>query len=208
MIKNCLRCQKGFITYPSRVNTKYCSNNCKNPIIIKICLTCKKEFRISPSRNFKTKYCSQKCHSIGRVTHINMTCPQCLKVFYAFKSDLERSKRITCSRKCSDKFFISTYTELREYIRGLWFYSEWKRKIKERDNFTCQICGRKPLTKNEIHADHITPLAHIVYNKNINTVKEARECKELWDINNGRTLCIECHKKTDTWGANTRYQQI
>jgi len=30
--------------------------------------------------------------------------------------------------------------------------------------------------------------------------EEALSCDELWNINNGRTLCIGCHKKTDTYG--------
>ena len=29
---------------------------------------------------------------------------------------------------------------------------------------------------------------------------EALECKLIWEISNGRTLCFECHKKTDTYG--------
>lgn len=29
-------------------------------------------------------------------------------------------------------------------------------------------------------------------------------CEELWDLNNGRTLCIDCHKKTETWGGKTK----
>ena len=27
------------------------------------------------------------------------------------------------------------------------------------------------------------------------------DLKKLWDINNGRTLCRDCHMKTDTWGS-------
>ena len=34
----------------------------------------------------------------------------------------------------------------------------------------------------------------------ISNLEEALECEELWDINNGRVLCENCHKKTDTWG--------
>ena len=37
-----------------------------------------------------------------------------------------------------------------------------------------------------------------------NKLKKAFKCKELWDINNVRTLCRECHKKTDTFCAKTK----
>ena len=31
-------------------------------------------------------------------------------------------------------------------------------------------------------------------------IENVFDCEELWNINNGRTLCIQCHKLTDTWG--------
>ena len=34
----------------------------------------------------------------------------------------------------------------------------------------------------------------------IKSVDDARKCDELWDTNNGRTLCRDCHRKTDTYG--------
>lgn len=36
------------------------------------------------------------------------------------------------------------------------------------------------------------------------TGQHVASCKELWDIANGRTLCRDCHKKTDTWGTNLK----
>jgi len=32
------------------------------------------------------------------------------------------------------------------------------------------------------------------------SVEEAKDCSELWDTDNGRTLCHPCHKLTDTYG--------
>lgn len=32
--------------------------------------------------------------------------------------------------------------------------------------------------------------------------EDAINCEELWSINNGRTLCIDCHKKTNTYLKN------
>ena len=67
-------------------------------------------------------------------------------------------------------------------------YREWRRKVFERDNYTCQICNaRGGVTLN---ADHIKPWS--LYH-------ELR-----YKTDNGRTLCLPCHKKTDTWGSKVR----
>ena len=36
----------------------------------------------------------------------------------------------------------------------------------------------------------------VISENKIKTFEEAINCKELWDITNGRTLCITCHRKT------------
>jgi len=39
----------------------------------------------------------------------------------------------------------------------------------------------------------------ILFEYTIRTFEEALACSELWNINNGETLCVECHKETDTY---------
>ena len=205
--KSCLTCNKIFKISPSREEKlMHCSRQCRDSHIYKKCLSCCRTFKVNPSAVDTAKYCSANCYHIGKITRVKLTCPLCLKEFYAYPSEIEKRHRTTCSRYCSDKFYVSTKHELREHIRRLWLYSEWKRKVKERDNFTCQICNAKPNSKRQIHADHIEPFTLMLHKYNINTVGEARGCKELWDTNNGRTLCVSCHIQTPTWGANARYQ--
>jgi hypothetical protein len=36
----------------------------------------------------------------------------------------------------------------------------------------------------------------------VKTVADARLVPEIWDLNNGRCLCRDCHKQTKTWGVN------
>ena len=58
------------------------------------------------------------------------------------------------------------------------------------------------MPSKEIHADHIKPLALLIIEHNITTVDQAAISPELWDISNGQTLCIPCHKQTDSFLHN------
>lgn len=66
----------------------------------------------------------------------------------------------------------------------------WREAVFERDNFTCVFCGRKRKVGDRVvlHADHIKSFAKY---------PELRLVVE-----NGRTLCRECHLKTETHGVN------
>ncbi len=72
-------------------------------------------------------------------------------------------------------------------IRGSIKYRLWRLSVFERDQFTCQSCGQKG---GKLNVDHIRPFAHY---------PELR-----FDMNNGRTLCVSCHRQTDTYGGKTR----
>ena len=88
-------------------------------------------------------------------------------------------------------------------IRNHFKYHKWRLEIFKRDNFTCVLCGKK--SPRIIHADHYPiRFIDIVRGNNINTLDEADACKDFWDTKNGRTLCVPCHKKTDTWGGRTK----
>lgn len=58
-------------------------------------------------------------------------------------------------------------------------YDEWRRAIYARDNYVCQICGANNC---EVHAHHIIPQR---VNRDL-----------ILDINNGITLCKDCHELT------------
>lgn len=57
-------------------------------------------------------------------------------------------------------------------------YYRWRKSVFKRDNYTCQICGQ---IGGELNAHHIE-----FFSKNL---------EKRIDINNGITLCIDCHKK-------------
>lgn len=76
-------------------------------------------------------------------------------------------------------------------IRKSLEYIEWRKSVFKRDDYTCRVCAARG---GQIQADHIKPFA---------------EYPELrFSIDNGRTLCVPCHKKTDTWGARPKPKKI
>jgi len=84
-------------------------------------------------------------------------------------------------------------------IRNCQKSKDWKRKVLARDKFICTMCK----SSKNLHVDHIKPFALIKLENNIKSLEGALLCEELWNINNGRTLCKECHEKTDTWASGT-----
>jgi hypothetical protein len=87
-------------------------------------------------------------------------------------------------------------TPLMRQIRSCLEYKQWRSNIFFRDNWTCQTCGSRGCSL-EVH--HIKAFSLIIKENNIKTLEDALNCEELWDINNGVTLCEECHKLTDNY---------
>lgn len=63
-------------------------------------------------------------------------------------------------------------------------YKLWREAVFKRDNFACVLCGNKK--SGNLEADHIKPFS---------VHHELR-----FSVENGRTLCKQCHRKTDTYG--------
>jgi len=71
-------------------------------------------------------------------------------------------------------------------------YKIWQSDVFERDNWTCQTCGKRG--GGELNAHHIKEFNQILKENNIRNWKKTIKCKPLWDLNNGITLCEKCHK--------------
>lgn len=106
--------------------------------------------------------------------------------------------RASSSRGVKSKWWKGGVTNLRKLIRGCFLYRQWRSDVFTRDNFTCVLCFARGV---ELNADHYPKsFALILHKNNIASLEEALICEEFWDINNGRTLCKNCHLKTPNHG--------
>jgi len=87
-------------------------------------------------------------------------------------------------------------SKIDKLCRGLTEYKQWRSDVFTRDNWICRTCG---VTNCYITAHHIKSFSKIIKENNIIDISQARECKELWNISNGVTLCEECHALTDNY---------
>lgn len=91
-------------------------------------------------------------------------------------------------------------TPLMVKIRRCARYKQWVRDIFFKDNYTCQKCNKKG---GYIEADHYPKMfCDLISENKINTFEKAIDCQELWSLENGRTLCKECHRKTFIFKGN------
>jgi len=88
-------------------------------------------------------------------------------------------------------------SKLRDLIESSYQYHAWRKGVFARDGYKCQQCGGGKSSKRggyeDIHAHHKTSLAEIIIN-NYESLREGNyDIPELVDIDNGITLCMECH---------------
>ena len=200
--KNCLKCKKEFNTFLALVEKrKFCSRICcdqwksDNFGRKKInCLSCKKEFFGHKNR----KFCSQRCHYQWNNNKKKVICSFCKESFLGYE------ERKFCSLRCLKKWQKGKHhpqwqggiTPQNAQIRNSLKMKQWRKAIFERDDYRCIGCGMKSAQgiKVILHADHIWPFSQFP--------------RLRFDINNGRTLCIECHKQTETYNEGAKHFSI
>lgn len=87
-------------------------------------------------------------------------------------------------------------TPINQKIRKSVEYKLWREAVFKRDKYTCIWCGAKSKKGKKVilNSDHIKPFAYF---------PELR-----FAIDNGRTLCRECHKTTETYKKKLTTKQI
>lgn len=96
-------------------------------------------------------------------------------------------------------------TSLNMLIRNCKESKDWRCKVFERDDYTCQVCGKRG---GDLEAHHIKSFYSIMskflkeYDQfspiedKETLVRLALKYKPFWNLDNGQTLCVECHRKT------------
>ena len=187
----------------SKRNEKFCSNKCvgisleKN--IKRNCLVCKKEYKKRSGR--ENLFCSKKCYGISKLGDMpwNKGLDKNDLRVLKYASARAGKKRPTLSGE-NHWNWQGGLTVLVDRIRTSLEYKLWRKTIYERDNYTCVWCNQY---SGKIVVDHIYPLSLILYKNKISILDEALLCRELWDLNNGRVLCENCHKQTNTFAYKT-----
>ena len=82
-------------------------------------------------------------------------------------------------------------TPLHLRVRGCFEYRQWRSDVFTRDLFACQVCGDNK--GGNLNAHHIVPLAVLFQKYEITSYDKAIKCEEIWNVNNGVTLCENCH---------------
>lgn len=131
------------------------------------------------------KYCSVGCVHPPRT---EKECLECKTMFTV--RNYRKDSASFCSQSCSHKFRDEGKRTADKKVRQSWAYKLWRKAVFERDNYTCQECGERG---GNLNADHIKPFA---------LYRELR-----FDIDNGRTLCVPCHRATDTFGRGAAFRK-
>lgn len=132
----------------------------------------------------RSKFCSRNCDAISKK---GKKVSPSTQFFKGFKHSEETKAKFKLRRGSQTGNWKGGITPKNKMIRMSAEYKEWRKKVFERDNYTCQMCGKRGV---QFHADHIAPFS---------LFPELR-----FSLDNGRTLCVPCHKMTPTYLKNLK----
>lgn len=140
------------------------------------CKRCKKEVRSFPSR--PRVYCSHSCAMTGKKQRIG------LKPTNAVKKGQRLSPKTEFKKGHKPINYIDgRYATRDRRQRSSKEWKQWRQDVFERDDYTCQTCGKRRCT---LHPHHI------------HSRKQFPEL--IYDVWNGVTLYVPCHMRKTMGG--------
>lgn len=92
------------------------------------------------------------------------------------------------------KAAMERYLQLRKDIEAMPEYNQWRMSVFKKCGRRCAFCG----SAENLQIHHCVSFYSIVIRNRITSIKEASDCMELWNTNNGKVLCKECHDKMES----------
>lgn len=198
LTKNCIVCGKKYIKRETTskkvwVKSRFCSKTCinvgRNPwnkyLIPKLCGNCNKLFQ--PRENNR-KYCCRKCARAKqiRTSESARKSMATRRARYGYiQSPTTREKQRLSRLGSKSHLWKGGLTKKNYRLRRSSTFKNWRKAIYERDDYTCQTCK---VRGGRLHPHHI---------KSWELYPELR-----FEVSNGQTLCISCHKQTDSYGKS------
>jgi len=171
-----------------------------------VCKNCGRTFEYNHSKYRKDirkphRFCSRECrYEYDKSTRIIKPCSWCGEPVTR-AACFEDQEHFFCSRQCLGKYVGSNQPTGEDHWHhgkrgpetsnwrggksfeqyGLDFNIDFKESVRKRDNYTCQLCGKRELVGTERKLD----IHHIDYNK-----KNNRKSNVV-------SLCRNCHAKTN-----------
>jgi hypothetical protein len=165
----------------------------KHPRVF-VCEICGEEILNKRGRK-NIRFCCRRCQAIGTNSGEHFPGIAWNKGLRGiFKHTIKSRKKMSIAhRGAKSPLWRGGITKINLKIRTLLEYRLWREAVFARDNYKCVECG--DAKGGNLQAHHIKCLSSILSANSITTQEQAKLCTELWDTENGVTLCKNCHSK-------------
>lgn len=188
-VRKCELCGKEFIVYLSQIKQgrgRFCSKRCA------LAELHSKKYLDQVRLDWTGRKHSKKAKENMRRAALKRGNGRCNKGYR--HSEEAKIKMSICRMGARNPNWKGGVTPESNLLRKGLRYRKWRDNVYKRDNYTCQVCGIKSGCGRAVVlcADHIKPWA--IYPK------------LRFDIDNGKTLCVPCHRQTVTFGYSNIYR--
>lgn len=181
------------------------SNGNKNPNwkggkIEHHCIVCNTIFyrKMAEVKKGFNKFCCRKCYWVDKKGKMPKNIDLIHKNIRSIESRAQVSIRFTAQTPWNKGLELPQFSGEnhpnwkggRSPLKKTSTYRHWRISVLKRDHHTCIWCG----SKENLEVDHIKPFVSFEHLR--------------FEISNGRTLCHECHRKTDTYGYKAKQYQV